>query len=295
MPSSSTYGIVKPSVVTADDVDIFYNYKPFRNSEEEEFTTWKALDSNLVFSPVQLETSEIADKTLPGMYNLKLPASVFGKAGYYTVYIKPKELRCKIADIGTLLAYPDIRGLVIDTDSLDSGRSLFNDDSLTGYRVEYFGYQGDGLYRQSYHRIVTSSNLCEVVNSHQYRFNSSSSLSFVTVTPSTAPSFKANAKPFIGLPNQEIAFVNTKFDPVTLDIHMVEHDIETVSVMLEGEQVRNLDTGRVTTYNFDGEPYKQFEFVTYKDNYTSSNVAEVKLNMTGAFDDTLPLSQFKNS
>ncbi|MBP5722465.1 MAG: hypothetical protein J6X18_02635 [Bacteroidales bacterium] len=294
MPSSSTYGIVKPSVVTADDVDIFYNYKPFRNSEEVEYSTWKKLDSNLVFSPVELESSEIADKRLPGMYSMKLPVSVFGQKGYYTVYIKPKEVRCKIADIGTLLAYPDIRGLVIDTDSLDSGRSLFNDDSLTGYRVEYFGYQGDVLYRQDYHRIVTSSNLCEIVSSHQYRFNSSSSLSFVTVTPSTAPSFKANAKPFIGIPNQEIAFVNTKFDPVTLDIHMVEHDIETLSIMAQGEQVRNLDNGRVTTYNFDGEPYYQAEFVTIKDNYTGTNIAEVKFNVTGAFDNSASIQQFRN-
>lgn len=295
MPSNSTYGIVKPSVITADDVDIFYNYKPFRNSEEEEYSKWKVLDSNLVFSPVELENSDIADKRLPGMYNLKLPVSVFGKKGYYTVYIKPKEFRCKITDVGTLLAFPDIRGLVIDMDSLTANRNLFYDDGLTGYRVEYFGYQGDGLYRQNYHRIVTSSNLCEIVNGHQYRFNNSSSLSFVTVTPSTAPSFKANATPFIGIPNQEIAFVNTKFDPVTVEINMVEHDIETISVMLEGEQVRNLDNGRVTTYNFEGEPYHQDEFSTVKDNYTNTPVAEIKTNVTNSFDSSLPISTLKNS
>ena len=293
MPSSSTYGIVKPSVVTADDVDIFYNYKPYRNSIEEEYTKWYVLDSNLVFSPVELYESEGVDKRLPGMYNLKLPVSVFGNKGFYTVYIKPKEFRCKITDVGTLLAYPDIRGLVIDTDSLSSGRSLFSEDNLTGYRVEYFNYQ-NGLYRQPFHRIVTSSNLCEVVSSHQYRFNNSSSLSFLTVTPSTAPSFKANAKPFIGVPNQEIALINTKFDPIAVEINMVEHDIETVSIMLEGEQVRNLDNGRVTTYNFNGEPYKQVEFVTIKDTYTNTNVAEVKLNKTNEFDSSLPLESLKN-
>lgn len=295
MPSTSTYGIVKPSIITADDVDIFYNYKPYRNSEEQEYATWKRLDSNMVFTSVEMEESDIADKRLPGMYNLKLPVSVFGNKGYYTVYIKPKEFRCKIKDVGTLLTYPDIRGLVIDTDSLDSGRTLFSDDNLTGYRIEYFSYQGDGLYRQNYHRIVTSSNLCEVVGSHQYRFNNSSSLSFVTVTPSTAPSFKANAKPFIGLPNQEIAFVNTKFDPVTLEINMVEHDIETLSIMVEGEQVRNLDNGRVTTYNFDGEPYHQDMFFTVKDNYTGTSVAEVKENTTNNFDTSLPIETLKNS
>jgi hypothetical protein len=294
MASNSTYGIVKPSVVTADDVDILYNYKPYRNSEEEEYNVWKRLDSAQIFSPAILEESDIADKRLPGMYNLKLPVSIFGNKGYYTVYVKPREFRCQIKDVGTLLAYPDIRGLIIDTDSLTGGRSLFSNDSLTGYRVEYFSYQGDGLYRQNYHRIVTSSNLCEVVSSHQYRFNNSSSLSFVTVTPSTAPSFKANAQPFIGLPSQEVAFVNTKFDPVGIEINMVEHDIETISVMLEGEQVRNLDNGHVTTYNFNGEPYHQDVYFTVKDTYTGTSVAEVKENTTNNFDTSLPIESLKN-
>ncbi len=291
MPSSSTYGIVKPSVVTADDVDIFYNYKPYRNSEEEEYVTWKKLDSNQVFSPSVIDDSTLTDTRLPGMYNLKLPATVFGSKGFYTVYIKPKEIKCQIKDVGTLLAYPDIRGLVIDTDSLTNGRALFTDDNLTGYRIDYY----ESGKRQSYYRIVTSSNLCEVVSSHQYRFNNSSSLSFVTVTPSTAPSFKANAKPFIGIPNQEIALVNTKFDPVALEINMVDHDIETISIMLEGEQVRNLDNGRVTTYNFEGEPYHQDEFSTIKDSYTGSSVAELKQDTTDRFDTSLPIETLKNS
>ena len=112
MPSSSTYGIVKPSIVTADDVDIIYNYKPFRNSEEVEYSKWKTIDSNLVFSSVELEESDIADKRLPGMYNLKLPVSVFRNAGYYTVYIKPKEFRTKVTDVGTLLASLDRKSVV---------------------------------------------------------------------------------------------------------------------------------------------------------------------------------------
>ena len=75
---------------------------------------------------------------------------------------------------------------------------------------------------------------------------------------------------------------------------MVEHDIETLSIMAQGEQVRNLDNGRVTTYNFDGEPYYQAEFVTIKDNYTGTNIAEVKFNVTGAFDNSASIQQFRN-
>lgn len=296
MANNSTYGVVKPSIVTADDIDIFYNFKPYRNSEEEVYTKWKKLDSTMVFSASELETSDIADKRLPGMYNLRLPVSVFGQKGYYTVYIKPKEFQCKIMDIGTLVAYPDINGIVIDTNTAAGvGRTLLSDDNLTGYRIDYLSYQGDGLFRQPYYRMVTSSNLCEVVNSHQYRFNSSGSLSFITVTPSTSPSFKANAKPFIGVANQDIMISNTKFDPVCVEIHMVEHDIETLSYMVEGEQVRNLDNGRLTTYNFDGEIYKQMEFATIKDNYTETNIAEIKVNRNDSIDLSLDLNSLKNA
>lgn len=42
-----------------------------------------------------------------------------------------------------------------------------------------------------------------------------------------------------------------------INIDMVEHDAETISYTLEGEQIRNLETGRLTTYNFDGEIYKR--------------------------------------
>ena len=76
---------------------------------------------------------------------------------------------------------------------------------------------------------------------------------------------------------------------------MVEHDIETLSIMEEGEVVRNLENGRVTHYNFDGEIYKQFEFFTVKDNYTTNNVAEVKTDTSTNVDTSLPLEDLKNS
>ena len=80
-----------------------------------------------------------------------------------------------------------------------------------------------------------------------------------------------------------------------IEVEMVEHDVETLSIMMEGEQLRNLENGRVTTYNFEGEVYKQMEFSTIKDNYTTNSVAEIKTDKTGNIDYSLDLEELKNS
>ena len=64
--------------------------------------------------------------------------------------------------------------------------------------------------------------------------------------------------------------------------------------MLEGEQIRNYENGRVTTYNFDGEIYKQFEYSTLKDNYTNTNIAEVKLDKSDNVDNSLNIDSSRN-
>lgn len=308
--ANNTYGTVKSALFNPRlDADIYYYYKPTRSSESSSYTGFKKLDDvEHILSNAVLEAPQIGNDTrLPGMYNLKLPVSIFGQAGIYTVYITPKEIECSILDVGALGAYPDVRGIVIDTTSIESNyQNLFANDNLTGYRVEYFDYDpnSNGLVRQEYFRIVTSNGRCQALsqnltsantNSTGYTYNANGSLCFLTLTPSTAPSFKANANPFIGKPSQKIVIKNTKFDPVCLEIEVTNHDIETVSIMLEGEQVRNLENGRVSTYNFDGEIYKQYEYSTVKDNYHKQEIAEVKLDKTGNIDRSLDLETLRNS
>jgi hypothetical protein len=303
--ANNTYGIVRAALVKPEDVEIFYSYRPTRNSEDESFRDWRKIDDvSSIFSNAKLETSSIADMRLPGMYNLNLPVNLFGKKGYYTIYIRPKEYTVTIKDVGSLAAFPEIKGIVLDMNEISDNRSLFENDNLVGYRVEYLNFEGDGLTRQEYYRLVTSNNFCEAVSqnlttantsSNGYRFNASGTLCFITVTPSTAPSFKPNATPYIGVPNQKIILINTKFDPVAIEVNMVDHDAETISYMLEGEQVRNLDNGRLTHYNFDGEIYKQFEFSTVKDNYTQRSVAELKQDVSDSIDNSLDLDTLKNA
>lgn len=304
--ANNTYGIVRAALINPSDAEIFYTYRPTRNSEDESFKQWRKIDNAAsILANAELENSTETDIRLPGMYNLNLPVSIFGRKGFYTIFIRPKEFTCTIKDVGALESFPEIRGIVIDTNEIADNRDLFSDDNLVGYRVEYYSFQGNGLMRQEYYRLVTSNNLCEPVSqnvvsantsTNGYRFNAGGSLSFITLTPSTSPSFKPNATPYIGAPNQKIVFINTKFDPVAIEVNIVENDIDTLSYGIYGETVRNLDNGRVTIYNGTGEEiYKQFQFSTIKDNYTQRSVAELKQDVSDNIDNSLDISELKNS
>jgi hypothetical protein len=47
----------------------------------------------------------------------------------------------------------------------------------------------------------------------------------------------------------------------------VEHDAETLSYMLEGNQLIDKDNALITTFNPKGEIYHQSEYGAYKDVY----------------------------
>lgn len=292
---NNTYGSIRPSLVdVSNDVEIFYHYRPTRNSEDEIFSNFKKVEN--VTSMLSAATYEDEkeggdiDIRLPGMYNLSLPVSIFGRVGFYTIYIRPKEIKAKIMDVGVLAAYTDINGIIINMNEQKDQSTLFQNDCLNGYRIDYFEDDGGTLKRQDYYRIITGCNRCEPItqnlsssssNSNGYRFNSSGSLCFLTVTPNSSPSYKAGSNPFIGAPNQVIRISNTKFDPVMIEVEICRHDIETLNTAIDGDQIRSLDNGLLTTYNENGEIYSQKEFFSLKDNYTQNDRYEVKKDRTG--------------
>jgi hypothetical protein len=295
MSTSGVYGTKIGSIVTPSDVDIFYSYSPTRNALDSLNAPFKRLDSALLIQSNIEEANNTFqyDNIIEGLYNLKLPLEYFGKKGFYTIYIKPKEVETVLTDVGVLSAYPDVKGLVIDstkvTDDALKNLLLLN-NGLVGYRVIYFD---DNFERQNHYRIITSNNKCEPIvqnatdtnqKSISYRYNDNSSLVFLTVTPSMATTYKPNALPYIGTASQKIAIVNTKFEPVMIEIEMVEHDIETVSTMLEGSQLRNMDNGLITTFNDKGEIYSQSEVYSLKDEYTKKPMYEVKKNKKNGVD-----------
>ncbi len=290
--SSGVYGTNVPSIVDSSMVDIFYSYHETRNSDSTENAVFKKLPSTIL-SDVIYEGDGTTDDVIEGLYNLKLPLENFSQKGFYTVYIKPKEMPVTIADVSSLSAYPNVRGLVIDTTTIKDNNlrnKLLANNALVGYRIIYLDDNGN---RENYFRLITSNNKCEPIiqssnnssdKSYTYRYNESSTLTFITLTPSIAPSFKSNANPYIGKPTQRILIVNTEFEPLMLDIEMVDHDADTISTMLEGSQLRDLDNGLVTTFNEDNGIYHQSEHFTLKNKETGTPVYEVKQNKINSID-----------
>lgn len=264
--ANGTYGTKRPAQITPNDVDIFYYYRPSYSSESEDFANFKKLDSSRILSAASGEYgSEVL--TLPGMYNLRLPLNEFGQRGVYTIYIKPKEIFTTIIDgDARLAAMSNIRGIILDASDI-ADADISNNGNLVGYRVEYF--DDNKVDRLNEYRIITSNNKCEPVAQNfndtsqkgiRYRFNDSSNLLFCTLTPSSSLSFKSNSLPGIGSTGQRIALINTKFNPIALEIEMVEHDAETISTMLEGAQLRDLDNGTITTFDRNGAIYHQAKY-----------------------------------
>ena len=274
-------------------VDISYCYHEKRSYDSLSNANFKKLDSAILTQARRDKSGNDIDEFVEGMYNLQLPLSEFNKKGFYSVYIKPKEIEAVIADVSTLTAFPNVRGLVIDTTMIKNSSiktKAQKNNELVGYRIIYIDDNGA---RQDYYRIITSNNKCEPVvqapnsssdKSYTYRYEDSSTLTFVTVSPSSAPTFKDNALPYIGKPTQKILLVNTFFEPIMLDIEMTTHNADTISYMLENSQLRDLDNGLVTTYNDRNEIYSQSEHFTLKDKYTGKPVYEVKHNKNNSID-----------
>lgn len=281
--AQGVYGTSIPAnIEPMNDVEIWYNYRVSRSDDSYDTNVYQQLNSSCL-----VKVSNTDNSFVEGMYSLKLPMGQFSKKGYYSIYIKPIELESKIVDIAPLSSFNDVKGIVLSTkhdNTLkynDILNSLLNEDnSLIGYRLVFLDEGGKNNLPDV--RIVTSNNLCEPMvqttgaKTTVYRYNPNSEFTFLTVTPSTAPSFKANAIPYIGMIGQKIKLINTKFDPIHLDIEIVDNDVDTLATMMMGDQLRNLDKGLITTFNDNGEIFKQQEIYTLKKRDTGEPAYEVR-------------------
>jgi hypothetical protein len=272
-----TYGTVRPSDVSPEDVEIILHYTESRDVTEN--FIMKKLNTRSILTPYfhNADTGGNANvELLGGLYNLKLPASEFNKIGIYTLYIRPAEIRTKITDCGVLSALPNVKGIIIDINSVPSEyRSKFVNQGLVGFRVEYLN--SDGTKIPNFYRIITSSFYCEPILTEQsnttqkairYRYvENGSDLIFCTLTPSSSPTNKPNATPFIGQPDQNIIVTNTFFNPMTIDIQMAEHDLDTIALALYGNQTKSIEDGIYTIYDSAGNIYRQYNLFEVRDNF----------------------------
>ena len=76
-----------------------------------------------------------------------------------------------------------------------------------------------------------------------------------------------------------------------MKIEICENDFDTIATSIDGNQIRALDNGLLTTYNDDMEIFRQFEFYTLKDNYNKNAKFEVKRRRTDNIDNSVDPSQ----
>jgi len=276
--ATGNYGVVRPATVTTDDMEIFYTYAPSRDIAPT--IPLRQLVPAQVISRFNHPTPNTNGVPLfDGLYNLQLPAANFSAKGIYNVVIKPREIRTTIADCGVLAAFPDIKGIVLDINTL----GLQDASRLIGYRVEYYDAAGQKI--PNFFRVITSANRTEAVNANlnnttqksvRYRFNETSNLVFCTLTPSSAPNVKPNQFPDIGTPGQAISISNTFFNPILLELDMVEYDIETLAYGIFGNQTKSINDGKYTIYDFGNNIYKQYNLYEIQDQFTGEPLYEVR-------------------
>ena len=295
--ATGNYGTIRPADVSINDVEIFYSYTP--NRELITDVQLIPLDPAEVLIPASNPNN--TNEIFGGLYTLKLPTNVFGAKGFFNIIIRPRQIRTTIQDCSVLIDNQDVKGIVFDINQIPLDlQDRFENGNLVGYRVEYLKEEtGTGQDKiQNLFRIITSNNRALPVTQNQgnsnasvaYTFNDNSTSVFCTVSPSSAPSIKPNAIPFIGNPQQEVIITNTFFDPVMLEIEMVEFDDETLAYALFSNQTKSLEDGIYTIYNFGNQIYRQYNLYEVKDQFTGKPLFEVReqkftIDPTKDFDD----------
>lgn len=302
--ANGVYGTKIPTLISdeniANYVDIYYCYSETRNSSDVDGVSFTRVDKNDIpdfLSGVRSNVDDAndnnnhSDNIIEGLYNLKLPANIFGRKGFYTIYIKPREVPVTISDVSILKDFESVRGVILDIMSLPP--EVKNDASVNNKLVGYRLILRNENERSSDIRIVTSNNKCQPVTSissttnsrsYAYQYNENSSFTFLTVTPSTALSFKANSTPYIGKATQKAYLVNTLFEPVCIEIEMVENDADTIANMIGGSQLRDLNNGLVTTFDDNNNILMQHEMSTLKKTETGVPQYEIRENRKNNID-----------
>lgn len=276
------FGTVRSADVDINDIDMFYNYTPNRQTSND---TMFRLNATELLSYTYLPTDEQVtneENLLEGLYNLTLPASTFNQLGIYTIYIKPKLTTLTILDCGVLSALPSIKGIVVNLNDLPTNQQTNN--ALQGYRVEYLNSDKTLKLRNVVRYVVTSNKVVPVTenvgNTSQkatrYRFDDSGTLMYLQLTPSSSSSVKPNATPFIGNAGGTILLSNTFFDPITFEIEFVENTIDSLAEFVAGEQIKDVSNGILSYYDNSRVITKQFNLFEIKNETGNVSLFEIK-------------------
>ena len=90
--ATGNYGTIRPADVSVEDVEMWYSFTPSRELVSNVELT--SLNPSEVLIPANDPNS--STEILGGLYTLKLPTSDFGSKGYYSIIIRPKQIRTTI-------------------------------------------------------------------------------------------------------------------------------------------------------------------------------------------------------
>jgi hypothetical protein len=290
--ATGTYGTIRPADVSPEDVQIILHYTPSRDVTNN--FVLKQLNAATILRPYfnNAQTGGNNNELLGGLYNLRLPATEFNQLGIYTLYIRPAEIRTSITDCNVLSSLPNVKGIIIDINNVPAAfRNKFQQQGLVGFRVEYLN--ADGSKIPNFFRIITSNFYCEaiaqnLVNTSQkavrYRYvEAPTNLVFCTLSPSSSPTNKPTATPFIGQPGQNIVITNTFFNPITLEITLANYDLDTIAIALYGNQTKSMEDGIYTIYDAQNNIYQQYNLYEIKDEFNNL-LYEVRQNRNNNID-----------
>ena len=290
------YGVNRASDVNIEDIDMYYNYAPDRQTINTDIIPLTATEllsylylpsSDPNYIPVTdlslVENSNI----LEGLYNLRLPASIFNQLGIYTIYIKPKLIMTTIVDCGVLSSLPTINGIVIDLSTTPLSENLKANNALQGFKIEYLNSDNTKM-RNTVRYVVTSNKVVpiseNVGNTSQkavrYRFDESGTLMFLQLTPSSSSDIKPNVLPFIGNVGGIILMTNTYFSPLVLEVELVGNTIDTLADIVGGEQIKDVQNGILTYFDKNRVIIKQDNLYEIKDDVGNVPLFEVKEKRT---------------
>lgn len=276
-----TYGTVRPSDVSIDDIEMYYTYIPSRETSPD--TVFKLNATNYLTYNYLPEEDEIAgnENILEGLYNMQLPAALFNQLGIYNVYLRPKVEYTIIVDCSVLSSLPSVKGIVIDMYSIPE--KLRANNALQGYKIEYIN--DDGTKLRNVTRYVVTANKVVPVSTNvgttsqraiRYRYDDVGTLLFLQVTPSSATDVKPNVQPFIGNPGQTILISNTNFSPIAIEVDLVKNTLDTLANFIAGEQIKDVTNGILSYYDENRNITKQFDLYEIKDDVGNVPLYEIK-------------------
>lgn len=281
------YGTKKLADVDFNDVDVLYAFSQTR--EQVTDNQLRPLFPNV--TNAEFTKMFGAD----GVYKLKLPASVFNQLGFYIVLIKPKSYETEIVDCSYVIRETD-EDIQISKKGIVIPKLQFQGTgSLIGYQLEYF--DDNGVKVKNFHRIITGSDLVSPApNSTQsntaaaqsYVLDDNGAFLFLTLTPDEVSLISNTKQADLGKAGQKIIVSNTFFDPVMLEVEMVDQTIKTLSYGIFGNSTRDLELGIYSIFDDNGSLYKQYNLLTRKKTFSNGEVdikeQRTNINLNQNFD-----------